>query len=38
LFLTGETAAIEQATAALGYHFAYDADHDQFAHPAARSC
>jgi protein SCO1/2 len=35
LFLTGATAAIEQATAALGYHFAYDADHDQFAHPAA---
>jgi protein SCO1 len=35
LFLTGAAAAIEQATAALGYHFAYDADHDQFAHPAA---
>lgn len=35
LFLTGTPAAIEQATTALGYHFAYDAEHDQFAHPAA---
>jgi len=35
LFLSGSAAAIEQATTALGYHFAYDAEHDQFAHPAA---
>jgi protein SCO1/2 len=35
LFLTGTAAAIDQATSALGYHFAYDAEHDQFAHPAA---
>jgi protein SCO1 len=35
LFLSGSQAAVEQATAALGYHFAYDAEHDQFAHPAA---
>ncbi len=35
LFLSGSQAAVEQATTALGYHFAYDAEHDQFAHPAA---
>lgn len=35
LFLTGTAATVGQATAALGYHFAYDAQHDQFAHPAA---
>lgn len=35
LFLTGTTSAIAKATSALGYHFAYDAEHDQFAHPAA---
>ncbi len=33
--LTGEAAAIRAATAALGYRYAYDAEHDQFAHPAA---
>ena len=33
--LTGDEAAISAATAALGYRYAYDADHDQFAHPAA---
>ena len=33
--LTGEQAAINAATAALGYRYAYDAEHDQFAHPAA---
>jgi protein SCO1/2 len=35
LFLTGTAAAIAHATRTLGYHFAYDAEHDQFAHPAA---
>jgi len=35
LFLSGSQAAVEQATAALGYHYTYDAEHDQFAHPAA---
>ena len=35
LFLSGTAAAIDRATTALGYHFAYDAEHDQFAHPAA---
>jgi protein SCO1/2 len=35
LFLTGTAAAIDRATTALGYHSAYDVEHDQFAHPAA---
>jgi protein SCO1 len=35
VMLTGEEAAITAATAALGYRYAYDAEHDQFAHPAA---
>jgi protein SCO1 len=35
VFLTGTPAAITTATAALGYRFRYDAEHDQFAHPAA---
>ncbi len=35
LFLTGTTDAIGKAAAALGYHYAYDSEHDQFAHPAA---
>jgi protein SCO1 len=35
LFLTGDRAAISTATAALGYHYRYDPEHDQFAHPAA---
>jgi protein SCO1/2 len=35
IFLTGTDAAIRTATAALGYRYAYDAEHDQFAHPAA---
>lgn len=34
VMLTGEPTAIEAATAALGYRYAYDAEHDQFAHPA----
>jgi protein SCO1 len=33
--LTGQQVAINAATAALGYRFAYDSEHDQFAHPAA---
>jgi protein SCO1 len=35
LFLTGDAAAIADATSALGYRYRYDAVHDQFAHPAA---
>jgi protein SCO1/2 len=35
VMLTGEEAAIRAATTALGYRYAYDAAHDQFAHPAA---
>jgi protein SCO1/2 len=34
-FLTGAETTIAAATAALGYHFAYDPAADQFAHPAA---
>ena len=34
-FLTGTGAEIGAATSALGYHYAYDATNDQFAHPAA---
>jgi protein SCO1/2 len=33
--LTGDDAAIHAVTQAAGYHYAYDAEHDQFAHPAA---
>ena len=33
--LTGDADAIRTATRAAGYHYAYDAEHDQFAHPAA---
>lgn len=33
--LTGDAAAVRAATRALGYGYAYDADHDQFAHDAA---
>ena len=35
VMLTGDEAAIRAATAAVGYRYAYDAEHDQFAHPAA---
>ena len=35
VFLTGTTEVIARATSALGYHFAYDHEHDQYAHPAA---
>ena len=35
VFLTGQSADIDAATAALGYQYAYDAAHDQYAHPAA---
>ena len=34
-FLTGDQTEIQAATSAVGYHYAYDAEHDQFAHPAA---
>src|SRR5262245_6175571 len=33
--LSGDDAAIRAVTQAAGYHYAYDAEHDQFAHPAA---
>jgi protein SCO1/2 len=32
-FLSGDPAAIGELTAALGYHYVYDAERDQFAHP-----
>lgn len=35
VFLTGTQPAIAAATAALGYRYRYDPEHDQFAHPAA---
>jgi protein SCO1 len=35
VFLSGDEAAIRQATQAAGLHYYYDAEHDQFAHPAA---
>jgi protein SCO1/2 len=35
VMLKGEEAAITAAAGALGYRYAYDAEHDQFAHPAA---
>ena len=35
VMLTGDDPAVKAATAALGYRYAYDAEHDQFAHPAA---
>ena len=35
VMLKGEEAAIAAVTAALGYRYAYDAERNQFAHPAA---
>jgi protein SCO1/2 len=35
VLLTGDAVAINAATQAVGYHYVYDAEHDQFAHPAA---
>jgi len=35
VFLTGTSQSIAAATSALGYHFVYDPQADQFAHPAA---
>jgi protein SCO1/2 len=35
IFLIGHAADIDAVTAALGYQYAYDAAHDQYAHPAA---
>jgi protein SCO1/2 len=35
LFLTGTKNTVRTATDAAGYHYVYDAEHDQFAHPAA---
>jgi protein SCO1 len=34
-FLIGNTAALDTVTRAVGYHYVYDKEHDQFAHPAA---
>jgi protein SCO1/2 len=34
-FLSGGEPAVRTATTAVGLHYAYDAEHDQFAHPAA---
>ncbi len=35
VMLNGDEAAIAAVAAALGYRYAYDPEHDQFAHPAA---
>jgi protein SCO1/2 len=35
VLLLGTQEAIEAATRAAGYHYVYDHEHDQFAHPAA---
>ncbi len=35
VFLSGGDADIRAATAAVGFNYAYDAEHDQYAHPAA---
>lgn len=32
-FLTGEQATIEQLTAAIGFHYVYDPDQEEYAHP-----
>ena len=34
-FLSGDEASIRAVTRAAGLHYAYDAEHDQYAHPAA---
>jgi protein SCO1/2 len=33
-FLSGDQRAVDRLTRAIGYRYAYDAEHDQFAHPA----
>lgn len=35
VFLIGDAETIAQTARAAGYHYVYDAGHDQFAHPAA---
>ena len=35
VFLSGRDSEIQAATQAVGLHYAYDAEHDQYAHPAA---
>jgi protein SCO1/2 len=35
VFLSGDEAAIHAVTQAAGLHYYYDAEHDQYAHPAA---
>ncbi|MFO1039649.1 MAG: hypothetical protein U1E45_22625 [Geminicoccaceae bacterium] len=34
-FFTADQATVDRVTATLGYRYAYDEEHDQFAHPAA---
>jgi protein SCO1/2 len=34
-FVTADRPTVQQLTQALGYRFAYDAEHDQFVHPGA---
>lgn len=34
-FLRGDASTIANLTGSLGFHYVYDDDHDQFAHPAA---
>jgi protein SCO1/2 len=34
-FVTAEQSTVRRITAALGYRYAYDQEHDQFAHPGA---
>jgi protein SCO1/2 len=35
VFLSGNETSIQAATTAVGLHYAYDAEHNQYAHPAA---
>jgi protein SCO1/2 len=35
VFLSGDEVSIRAATTAVGLHYAYDSEHDQYAHPAA---
>lgn len=34
-FVTADGSTVQRLTAALGYHYAYDREHDQFVHPGA---
>ena len=35
LFVTADQSAVQRLTSALGYHYFYDTEHDQFIHPGA---